>query len=382
MSKTEITNRLTNYKNSYAGKYWNGGLNDEKLSENNWGTTNSQIGTGNRYGDAFQCYGFSLFVANVLFGKRIIYGNVKNAASGTDLGDGWTLYRGDYSGITLEPGDIIRGNNDRHSAVVWKVENDKVYVAECLGDEDNILLWGGWNKSTNAKSVAEMKALATYIIKAPELSSSPITVTFKANGGSCQLASKQVYPGMSYGTLPTPTRSGYTFIGWWPESTTESEVYVGEKTVSVTYNHNLYAHWAKTYRITNVGAAKCLNIDGDDVTEVYNSDNVTLWAAGTTNEQKWLLSALSSRRVLASAVDPTYGLNVYRSGSPYNCNMHKVYKNETDALVSFVAYSGYYRIKLYNYDLYLTVGSSSNGANVYWAASSSSNYQKWTIEEA
>ena len=125
-----------------------------------------------------------------------------------------------------------------------------------------------------------------------------------------------------------------------------------------------------------------MNIDGEDVTEVYNSDNVTLWAAGTTNEQKWLLSALSSRRVLASAVDPTYGLNVYRSGSPYNCNMHKVYKNETDALVSFVAYSGYYRIKLYNYDLYLTVGSSSNGANVYWAASSGSNYQKWTIEEA
>ncbi len=29
MSKTEITNRLMNYKNSYAGKYWNGGLNDE-----------------------------------------------------------------------------------------------------------------------------------------------------------------------------------------------------------------------------------------------------------------------------------------------------------------------------------------------------------------
>ena len=265
MSKTEITNRLTNYKNSYAEKYWNGGLNDEKLSENNWGTTNSKIGTGNRYGDAFQCYGFSLFVANVLFGKRIIYGNVKNAASGTDLGDGWTLYRGDYSGITLEPGDIIRGDNDGHSAVVWKVENDKVYVAEFWGTENNKLFWGGWNRASPAKSVAEMKALATYIIKAPELSSSPVTVTFKANGGSCQLASKQVYPGMSYGTLPIPTRSGYTFIGWWPESTTESEVYVGEKTVSVTYNHNLYAHWAKTYRITNVGAAKCLNIDGEDV---------------------------------------------------------------------------------------------------------------------
>lgn len=379
MSKTAITTRLTSYMNSYTGKYWNGGLDDEKLSESNWGTTNSANGTGNRYGNAFQCYGFSLFMAKVLFGKHIIYGDVYNASNGTDLGDGWTLYRGDYSGIALEPGDIIRGDNDGHSAVVWKVENDKVYVAECWGTVNNKLFWGGWNGSSTAKSVAEMKALATYIIKAPELPSSPITVTFKANGGSCQLASKQVYPGMSYGTLPTPTRSGYTFIGWWPESTTESEVYVAEKTVSVTYNHNLYAHWAKTYRITNVGAAKCLNMDGDE--EVYNSDNVAIRSADTTNKQKWLMSALSSKRVIVTAVDDTYGLNVYRSGSPYNCNMHKVYENETDALVSIVASDGYYKIKLYNYDLYLTVGSSTNGANVYWAASSSSDYQKWTIEE-
>lgn len=97
MSKTEITYRLTNYKNSYAGKYWNGGLNDEKLSENNWGKTNSKIGTGNRYGDAFQCYVFSLFMANVLFGKRIIYGNVKNAENGTDLGDDVINVHGMYT---------------------------------------------------------------------------------------------------------------------------------------------------------------------------------------------------------------------------------------------------------------------------------------------
>ena len=40
------------------------------------------------------------------------------------------------------------------------------------------------------------------------------TVTFDANGGSVSQSSKQVSYGSTYGTLPTPTRSGYTFSGW------------------------------------------------------------------------------------------------------------------------------------------------------------------------
>ena len=40
------------------------------------------------------------------------------------------------------------------------------------------------------------------------------TVTFNANGGSVTPSTKQVTMGQSYGNLPTPTRSGYTFKGW------------------------------------------------------------------------------------------------------------------------------------------------------------------------
>ena len=40
------------------------------------------------------------------------------------------------------------------------------------------------------------------------------TVTFDANGGSVDIDSKEVIENSIYGTLPTPTRSGYTFMGW------------------------------------------------------------------------------------------------------------------------------------------------------------------------
>lgn len=40
------------------------------------------------------------------------------------------------------------------------------------------------------------------------------TVTFDANGGSVDIDSKEVIENSVYGTLPTPTRAGYTFMGW------------------------------------------------------------------------------------------------------------------------------------------------------------------------
>jgi uncharacterized repeat protein (TIGR02543 family) len=41
------------------------------------------------------------------------------------------------------------------------------------------------------------------------------TVAFQGNGGYCGTASKTVTYGSTYGQLPTPTRSGYTFLGWY-----------------------------------------------------------------------------------------------------------------------------------------------------------------------
>ncbi len=136
---------------------------------------------------------------------------------------------------------------------------------------------------------------------------------------------------------------------------------------------------SNTYKITNVGASKCLNIHGDGLTSLYNEINVTLWSDSGTNEQKWVVSDLGNSVYIRSVIDTAYGLNVYRSGSPYNCNIYKIAGNETDALVDIIASGSYYKVKLHNYNLYLTVGASTNGTNVYWAASSNNDYQKWTF---
>ena len=76
------------------------------------------------------------------------------------------------------------------------------------------------------------------------------TLTLDANGGSVSTTSKTVTYDSTYGDLPTPTRTGYTFNGWYTANSggTKIESTTQVKTAS---NHTLYAHWTPiTYTIT------------------------------------------------------------------------------------------------------------------------------------
>lgn len=68
------------------------------------------------------------------------------------------------------------------------------------------------------------------------------TVSFDPNGGSISQNSKTVTYGSNYGTLPTPTRNGYTFDGWY---TSDGSLVTSNVTVRLTYNQTLYAHWSE-----------------------------------------------------------------------------------------------------------------------------------------
>ena len=71
------------------------------------------------------------------------------------------------------------------------------------------------------------------------------TLTYNANGGSVSPASKSVAYQAAYGPLPTPTRSGYDFEGWFTASTGGSAV---EATDTIgAGNVTIYAHWKTSY---------------------------------------------------------------------------------------------------------------------------------------
>lgn len=75
-------------------------------------------------------------------------------------------------------------------------------------------------------------------------------VTFNANGGSVSPTTKEVIQYSTYGTLPTPTRSGHTFKGWYTAASGGTQITSGTE-VTITGNQTLYAQWtANTYTVT------------------------------------------------------------------------------------------------------------------------------------
>lgn len=76
------------------------------------------------------------------------------------------------------------------------------------------------------------------------------TVNFDPNGGEVSKASMAVTYGKTYGTLPTPTRMGYTFDGWYTELTGGTKI-VSSTMVGSSAGSTLYAHWkANQYTVT------------------------------------------------------------------------------------------------------------------------------------
>ncbi|MGF6989668.1 putative repeat protein (TIGR02543 family) [Lachnospiraceae bacterium PM6-15] len=75
------------------------------------------------------------------------------------------------------------------------------------------------------------------------------SIFFNGNGGSLDTEGKVVTYGSTYGELPTPTRPGYTFKGWFTSKTGEKQV-LSTMLVEITQNQNLYAQWAPEYEVT------------------------------------------------------------------------------------------------------------------------------------
>ena len=99
---------------------------------------------------------------------------------------------------------------------------------------------------TTAKNNAATKVKGTYYI---DVSRKYYTLTYDANEGSVSPASKSVQYKSNYGDLPTPTRTGYSFLGWYTSSSGGSKV-SSTNTMGAS-NVTIYAHWTPNiYTIT------------------------------------------------------------------------------------------------------------------------------------
>lgn len=152
-----------------------------------------------------------------------------------------------------------------YSFVEWK-------EAETSGDGGEI----DWTPGTLSLDDEDAEAAneATYkvdgaVTLVAQWQPNKYTVSFDANGGETVSETKRLGYGSKYGNLPTTTREGYTFLGWFTAAEGGQQIGVDVKTVRIAEDHTLYAHWEKkTYTVT-------FDPNADDATVSPASKKVT-----------------------------------------------------------------------------------------------------------
>lgn len=101
---------------------------------------------------------------------------------------------------------------------------------------------GGTKVSSTTKAAASRTLYARW----SKVSRSKL-VRFDANGGDVLLDAKYVTKGSPYGSLPTPSRPGYHFSGWYSAKTGGARITETTR-VDQTGARTLYAHWTSSVR--------------------------------------------------------------------------------------------------------------------------------------
>lgn len=141
--------------------------------------------------------------------------------------------------------------------------------------ELKFLGWGGIPEELDACEyimIDENTIFNRYDILVARWYTTKAVVTFDANGGECDVKNKTIYSYNYYGNLPTPTKDGYTFIGWYRDDIGEQingDVYLDEE---YTVDHTLIAMWEPIkIPITFSANGGLMNKGGDaSLTENYN----------------------------------------------------------------------------------------------------------------
>ena len=136
----------------------------------------------------------------------------------------------------------------------------------------------GWHRGKEASSekVTASTVVTGNLIVYAVWRVAEYTVWFDANGGTVGSSSVLRNWGTALGTLPTPTQTGYTFLGWYTTATGGTQV---TALTMVTANVTYYAHWT-----ANGGGSN----DGDTPTTTPLPEVVI---AGTVNDTSFLAKA-------------------------------------------------------------------------------------------
>ena len=217
--------------------------------------------TANKYKVSFNANGGTVTPDTMTLTHGDVYGKLP-----TPTRDGYTFagwFTDPNGGAKVEQGDVVTASHTLYAhwtaktcTVTFDVNGGTVTPAEqtvTYGSTYGELptptregyTFAGWfteqNGGTQVTKETVVKTVADHTLYA-HWTANTYTVKFDANEGTVTPAEKTVTYGSTYGELPTPTREGYTFAGWFTEQNGGTKVMADTK-VTTAENHTLYAYW-------------------------------------------------------------------------------------------------------------------------------------------
>ncbi len=170
---------------------------------------------------------------------------------------------------------------------------------------------GGTRIATNGGTYTQPTANTTYYA---QWTPNNYTISYNGNGGSSTSQTKAY--DSTLGTLPTPTRVGYNFNGWYTAKTGGSKVTTGTK---VAGDATYYAQWtARTdtkYKVEHYQ----MNLDGKNYT-LKDTDNLTGTSDATIKPAVKTYTGFTSPSVQTSTIsaDGSRVVKYYYTRNKYN----------------------------------------------------------------
>ncbi len=202
--------------------------------------------------NAVLCKNTNLSLLNATISSKLtVGGNMLccGAVDGTSL---LTINNGELKQITTEEFEQFRSSIvvsfDSNGGSDVSVEN-RVYYGQTYGNlpvptRENHGFIGWFTEPTGGTQITADSVVTEHVNQKLYAHWAPnqFTLTYDANGGDVSTATKALTFGDSYGELPTPTRTHYTFDGWYTSATGGTKV-SADTTPTSDENVTIYAHW-------------------------------------------------------------------------------------------------------------------------------------------
>ena len=132
------------------------------------------------------------------------------------------------------------------------------------------------------------------------------TVTLDPTGGSVSTTEKEYKANAALGTLPTPTRTGYKFNGWYTEETGGTKV-TERSRVHLTADQTLYARWQASVTVRDLDSDTCeVTVPASYELALYTTDR-TATISSVKETDDYLIIHCTQKAELSNGTVRYYG---------------------------------------------------------------------------